>query len=115
MVGDLYTILTSKPAQRQDDFEAAPHAGLAARRQRATVALDDLAADRQAESGSFRLGGEGIADLSELLENRLDLRWRDANAAVLDLDDGHAIVRAGPHRDVAAGSGELGGVREQVG
>jgi hypothetical protein len=31
--------------------------------------LDDLAADRQAQPGALRLGGHGVADLAELLEN----------------------------------------------
>ena len=32
--------------------------------------FDDLPADRQAEAGALRLGGHGIADLAELLENQ---------------------------------------------
>src|SRR5690242_461838 len=62
-----------RTGQRQLDFEAAPRAGLAARRQRPTVTFNDLAADRQTESSPFRLGGEGVADLVELLEDGFDL------------------------------------------
>src|SRR4051794_2470766 len=106
----LYTILTSQCAQRQDNLETASNAGLAARRQRSTMPLDDLAADRQAQPGPLRLGSQGVANLAELLEDCVDLDWRDAHAAVLDLDDRHAIGLARSHRDLASRCRELGGV-----
>jgi hypothetical protein len=49
--------------------------------------LDDLAADRRAQTGSARLVGQGVAGLGELLENTLMVLCRNAHAGVGDADD----------------------------
>ena len=89
-------------------------AGLAAQPHPATEVFDDLAADRQAQTGALRALA-GLAALAEFLEDQLLLRERHAGSVVADLDRRAALVAAQRHDHLAAAlRHELGGVAEQV-
>ena len=65
---------------RQPDRERRAAVGIVRSRYRAAVALDDGAADRKAQSQSFRLAGD------ERIEDRRELFRGDSSAAVLNFD-----------------------------
>ena len=82
------------PGQGSATRKQLPHPDSTSGGQRAAVTLHDLTADRQSQSRALWLGRQRVPDLRELLEDGVDLVRRDADAAVLDLDDGVAVVAA---------------------
>jgi len=49
--------------------------------------MDDLPADGKPETRTFPLAGQGVPDLAEPLEDRLDLFRRNADPGVFHLED----------------------------
>src|SRR5207249_4606439 len=81
--------------------------------QAAAVQLDELSRQREAETGALALA-RSVAHLAELLEDRLLVRWRDADPGI---GDGHldgAVRVQRPHVDPAALGRELHGVGQQI-
>src|SRR5512140_308831 len=71
---------------RQREIETRALAGAALGPDPAAEALDDMAADMQAETGALRLGGQSIAALAEFVENRRLVLGTDAGPVVAYAD-----------------------------
>ena len=81
----------------------------------ASVVGDDAATDGKAQAGAAEGAGVGGVALAEAIEDVLELVFGDAAALIADLDDGFVFVEAaGGEMDLAAGSGELDRVRDEV-
>src|SRR6266404_673695 len=78
---------------------SAPH--LALHPQAAAVELDELSRQRQPETGALALA-RGVAHLAKLLEDRLLVLWRNADAGVGDGHFDSAVRGSRPHVDPAA-------------
>src|SRR5262249_29496279 len=78
-----------------------------------TMQLDELAGERQPESGAFHLLVRR-PHLAELLEDGLLIRGGDADAGVRDGDLNQAVVHRGSDIDLAALRRELDRVGEEV-
>src|SRR5436190_5082191 len=87
---------------RQRDRERRAAVRIVRSRDRAAVAFDDGAADRQAHAQSLRLAGD------EGIENRLELLRGDASAAVLDLDQHLRFIKRSRAHDQAPPAIESG-------
>jgi hypothetical protein len=85
-------------------------------RQRPAVQFDQLARNRQPESGAAVSPGRSAVDLTKALEDKLPVFPRDLGAAISDLDDGLPVrsVVAQAAANAATRRGELECVREQV-
>src|SRR5256885_4891123 len=99
--------------RRHGKGEGAPQAGLAEHRDRATVHLDQLAHDAQAEAGATMPARAAAITLDEFVEDDPLRLGRNPNACVLDGDPHHAARGLRHDLDVAA-LGELHSVGEQI-
>src|SRR5438093_1178286 len=79
----------------------------------AAVELDKLSRQREAQTRALALP-RGVAHLAELLEDRLLVLWRDADAGVGDRHLDNAVRGQRSHVDPATLGRELHGVGQQV-
>src|SRR4051794_34043803 len=91
--------------QRQRKRESRPRPRGALDPEATAEMVDDLAADRQAEASSLWLGGQGVAALAELLEDRRLLRRADARAVIGNVHARFLIAGAQADGDAAGGAG----------
>src|SRR5262249_54246253 len=92
--------------------EGAAAAGDAFDPEAAAVELDQPSGEREAESGAF--GPLAVRRLFELLEDRLELLWRDAGAGIGDGDFDPAFVEPGGEVYATRGRGELDRVGQEI-
>src|SRR2546426_489705 len=109
--------MTGEPSRltyRQRERERRAATDLALDPQPAAVELDEAPRQRQPESGALALARVVGPDLTELLEDRVVVVGRDANAGVADGDLDRPVGEMGGDADASALGGELDRVREQV-
>src|ERR1700745_2869391 len=80
----------------------------------ATMQLDELAREREAQAGPLLLSRVIVPDLPELLEHRCLIFRRDADAGVADGDHGVRVLFPRRNIDVPAIGGEFDRIRQQV-
>src|SRR4029450_3150673 len=99
--------------RREAERERRSVTDLALHPQAAAVELDKLAGEGEAQTRALTLA-LGLPDLAELLEDRLLILGRDADAGVGDRHLDGAVRGYCPHGDPPALRGELHGVGEEV-
>src|SRR5687768_7238255 len=97
------------PQEGKMQGEGAALAHGALHRQAAAVQLDDLARDGEADAGAGEAAGDVRAAL-EAREDALEVRRRDADAAVLDAEQDFGRPRLQPHAHLAPFGRVLDGV-----
>src|SRR6476619_6547487 len=99
---------------RQPNSEPAAPARLALDPQRGTVPVGNPLHEAQAQPDPFRSRRARRIGAVEALEHVRERLGGDADAAVLDIENGMFLVPADPDDDPAVIRGELDGVVEQV-
>src|SRR4030095_3132101 len=99
--------------RREAERERRSVTDLALHPQAAAVELDKLAGEGEAQTRALTLA-LGLPDLADLLEDRLLILGRDADAGVGDRHLDGAVRGYCPHGDPPALRGELHGVGEEV-
>src|SRR2546428_620832 len=97
--------------KREREARSAPHFAL--HPQAAAVELDELSCQGETETGALAFA-RGVADLAELLEDRVLVLWRDADPGVGDRHLDGAVRGQRTHVDPAALGREFHGVGQQI-
>ena len=100
-------------AQRQAQLEGAAHAGFAVHAETATHQLGQAPADGEPQARAAVLAGRAAIGLLERAEQALQVRRRDADAAVGDTEDEFVALAARAEANLASGR-ELHRVGQQV-